>query len=63
MCVPKKDGGQRPVINYRNINDVTFRENWNMTRADETYDALAKAKFISVVDCTSDQWQIPLNKL
>ena len=62
MCVPKKNGGWRSVIDYRNINDVTFRENWNMTRVDEAYNALAKAKFMSVVDCTSGYWQIPLSR-
>ena len=61
MCVPKKDRGWRPVIDYRNINNVTFRENWNITWANEAYDALAKAKFMAVVNCTSGYWQIPLS--
>ncbi len=62
MCVPKKDGSWRPVIDYRNINEITIKENWNMTRADEAYDALSKAKYMSVVDCTSGYWQIPLHE-
>ena len=61
MCVPKKDGTWRPVINYREVNKVTIKEQWPITRADKAFDALSKAKYMSVVDCTSGYWQIPLD--
>ena len=62
MCVPKPDGTWRPVIDYRGINKITVKEQWTMTRTDEAFDALHKARFISVVDCTSGYWQIPLHE-
>ena len=61
MCVPKKDGTWRPVIDYRNINKQTEKEYWPITRADEAYDALSKAKLMTKIDCTSGYWQIPLS--
>jgi ''chromo'' (CHRromatin Organisation MOdifier) domain./Reverse transcriptase (RNA-dependent DNA polymerase)./Integrase core domain. len=60
MCVPKKDGTWRPVIDYRNINQITIKDNWHMPRAEEAYEALAKAKYMSVVDATCGYWQVPL---
>jgi len=51
MCVPKKDGGWHPVIDYRVINDITIKEQWPMTRSDEAYDALSKAKYMTKLDC------------
>ena len=62
MCVPKKDKTWRPVIDYREINKITIKEQWPITRSDEAYDALSKAKYMTVVDCTSGYWQIPLAK-
>ena len=61
MCVPKKDGTWRPVIDYRVINNVTIKEQWPMTRSDEAYDALSNAKYMTKLDCTSGYWQIPLD--
>ena len=61
MCVPKKDGTWRPVIDYRVINDITVKEQWPMTRSDEAYDALSKANYMTKLDCTSGYWQIPLS--
>ena len=61
MCVPKKDSTWRPVIDFRNINKQTVRENWPIPRTEEALDALSKAKYMSVIDCTSGYWQIPLH--
>jgi hypothetical protein len=49
MCVPKKDGTWRPVIDYRNINQITVKDNWHMPRAEEAYKALAKARYMPLV--------------
>ena len=62
MCVPKKDGTWRPVIDYRVINKHTKRENWHIPRADEAHDALINAKYMSTIDATSGYWQIPLTE-
>ncbi len=62
MCVPKKDGTWRPVIDYRRINSITIKEQWPIPRAEDAFDALNKANFMSVIDCTSGYWQIPLTE-
>ena len=40
---------------------MTIKEQWPITRADEAFDALSKAKYMFMVDCTSGYWQIPLD--
>ena len=62
MVVKKKDGGWRCVIDYRRINEVTVKEPYPIPRADEAFDALAKAKYMSTFDLTSGYWQIPLRE-
>ena len=62
MCVPKKDNTWRPVIDFRNINQYTIKENWPIPRTEEALDALSKAKYMTVIDCTSGYWQIPLSE-
>ena len=40
MVVPKKDGNWRPVIDFRNVNKYTIKENWTFPRTEEAIDAL-----------------------
>ena len=69
MLVPKK-GSQfsnataswRPVIDFRNINKATVKENWPIPRTEQAIDALNQAKFITTLDATSGYWQIPLSE-
>ena len=60
LVVKKKDGSWRNVIDYRNLNKVTIKEPYPIPRAEEAFDALAKAKFMSTLDFTSGYWQIPI---
>ncbi len=62
MVVPKKDGSWRPVIDFRNINKATIREQWALPRSEEVLSMLANTKVLSVIDATSGYWQIPLNE-
>src|SRR6185312_14247219 len=61
MVVPKKDGSWRPVIDFRNINKYTIKENWSFPKVEEAIDALQGAKYISTIDLTCGYWQIPLH--
>ena len=69
LVVPKK-GSQfstataawRPVIDFRNINKATVKENWPIPRTEEAIDALCGAKYITTLDATSGYWQIPLSE-
>ena len=62
MVVPKKDGTWRSVIDYRNINKETIKENWPILRTDDAINALFKAKYITKIDYTSGYWQIKLDE-
>ena len=69
MVVPKKGSmfttaaeAWRPVIDFRNINKATVKENWPIPRTEDALDALSNAKFISSIDATSGYWQIPLSE-
>ena len=52
----------RPVIDFRNINKATVKENWPIPRTEEALNALSKAKYIVSIDAMSDYWQIPLDE-
>jgi len=44
------------VIDFRNINKATIKENWPIPRTEEALDAISKAKYISTIDATSGYW-------
>lgn len=62
MVVKKKDGDWRTVIDYREINKITYKEAHPIPRADEAFDALGTAKYITTLDFTSGYWQVPVRE-
>ena len=62
MVVKKKDGAWRTVIDYRNINDITYKEPHPIPRTDEAIEALAEANLFTTLDFTSGYWQIPIRE-
>ena len=69
LVVPKKGStfstataAWRPVIDFRNINKATVKENWPIPRTEEAIDALREAKYITTLDATSGYWQMPLSE-
>lgn len=60
LCVKKKDGSKRLVIDYRQLNAATTRDSFPLPRIDETLDHLYGARLFSVLDCLSGYHQVPL---
>jgi len=60
LMVKKKDGTNRPVVDFRRINKVTIFDAEPMPRADEIYARMANARYFSTMDFCKGYWQIPM---
>ncbi|KAI4293341.1 hypothetical protein PAPHI01_2615 [Pancytospora philotis] len=58
--VPKKDGALRICIDYRALNQITCKDNYQMPRIDDILDSLAQARIFTTLDATSGYHQIAL---
>ena len=57
----KKDGSIRFCIDYRKINDVTWKDTYPLPHIDETLEALTGTKYFSTLDLASGYWQVELD--
>ena len=62
LMVRKKDGTNRPVVDYRRINRITVFDAKRMPVAEDIYACLAKAKYFSKMDFVKGYWQIPMTE-
>lgn len=60
LMVRKKDGTNRPVVDYRRINQITVFDAEPMPVAEDIYARLAKAKYFSKMDFVKGYWQTPM---
>ncbi|GBM81209.1 Transposon Ty3-I Gag-Pol polyprotein [Araneus ventricosus] len=51
----------RPCIDYRKLNSVTRAEYFPLPKIQERVEAVASAKYITVIELTKGYWQIPLS--
>jgi hypothetical protein len=63
LLVPKPDGSDRLVIDYRGLNPVTVSQPYCMPRADVIFNRLAGCSIFSVLDLKSGFWQVPMDPL
>ncbi|KAI4292185.1 hypothetical protein PAPHI01_2496, partial [Pancytospora philotis] len=60
--VPKKDGALRICVDYRALNQITLKDNYQMPRIDDILDSLAQARVFTTLDATSGYHQIALTQ-
>ena len=62
VLVHKKDGGVRPCVDYRKVNELVKPDGFPLPRIQDCLDAVAGSKFFSTFDLTSGYYQIPLKE-
>ena len=62
VLVSKKDGGVRPCVDYRKVNELVKPDGFPLPRIQDCLDAVAGSKLFSTFDLTSGYFQIPLKK-
>ena len=62
VLVPKKDGTIRVCVDFRKVNDVSKFDAYPMPRAEDVFEQIGQAEFISTLDLRKGYWQIPLEE-
>ena len=62
VLVRKKDGGVRPCVDYRRVNQLVKPDEFPVPRIQDCLNALAGSKLLSTFDLTSGYFQIPLKE-
>ena len=58
LLTPKKDGGTRMVVDYREINKITVKNGYPLPAVDELFPIVQGAKVFSKIDLHSGYYQI-----
>ena len=62
VLVRKKDGGVRPCVDYRKVNELVKPDGFPLPRIQDCLDSVAGSKLFSTFDLTSGYFQIPLKE-
>ena len=62
VIVPKKAGGVRICVDYRQLNQHTKFDSYPMPRVDELLDAIGQARYLTMLDLCKGYWQVPLKE-
>ena len=62
ILVKKKDGTQRFVVDYRELNKVTVKNSYPMPEVREIIDKMNGSKYFSEVDMASAYWAVPIRE-
>jgi len=61
LMVKKKDGRNRPVIDFRKLNKITVFDAEPMPSVEDIYGRLSSARYFSKLDFCKGYWQIPMS--
>ena len=62
VLVRKKDGSLRFCVDYRQLNKATAKDSYPLPNIEDTFNALAGARYFSSLDLASGYWQVELNE-
>jgi len=62
LIVPKKDGTDRFVVDFRLLNDVTIKDSYPVPRIDLMSDFLAGSKYFCILDAAQGYHQVPMRE-
>ena len=60
--VRKKDGSVRVCVDYRQLNQVTADDVYQMPRVEDLIEQLGSAAFLTILDLSKGYYQVPLNQ-
>lgn len=60
VVVRIKDGSLRICVDYRHLNSITRVDSYPMPRINELIERLGKADFITTINLTKGNWQVPV---
>jgi len=61
VLVRKQDGGLRFCIDYRRLNEVTYKDSYPLPRTDSCLQSLGGSHYFSTLDLRSGYWQTALD--
>jgi hypothetical protein len=61
VLVRKKDGSVRFCIDYRLLNNITWKDSHTLPRIDDSLDALRGSTWYSTMDMASGYWQVEMD--
>ena len=61
VLAKKADGSLRFCIDYRKLNDVTYKDSYPLPRIDTCLDALGGSTYFSTLDLRSGFWQVAID--
>jgi len=59
----KKDGTPRITIDYRKLNNITYRDRWPLTRISDCFDTMSGSVYFGALDISNSFFQIPISDL
>jgi hypothetical protein len=61
VLVQKKNGKQRLYIDYQELNNITQKDAYSLSRIGDMLDSFGKAKWFTFLDLVNGYWQVEVD--